>query len=98
MTSLPERRPIAHRVWRRMAVAEKVIDRLGLDRLALARLNQGTALAEIMRNCIDCSSIDRCRSWLEVETDADDLPPQTCPNRHLFEACLAVGDPTSETS
>lgn len=95
MTSHPERRPIAHRVWRRMAVAEKVIDRLGLDRLALARLENGSALAEVMRNCIDCSSVDQCRAWLAA--DANAVPPPNCPNRHLFEACLNAGDPTSES-
>ena len=86
MPQQPDRRPLAHRVWRRMDLAERVMDRMGIDRTALARTDNGATITQVMLNCIHCQGVEQCREWLNT-SQVDCAPPPHCPNRSLFAKC-----------
>jgi hypothetical protein len=75
------------RVERQAVRMHQMMDRLGVDARALARLRDGEAYAEARARCLFCEHADTCLSWL-----ARDQPPETaagvCPNVPLFEGCM----------
>lgn len=79
--------PMYRRVERQAVRMHEMMDRLGVDALAFARLRQGEVYAEARARCTFCSNADTCLAWL-----ASDPPKGTsasfCPNMPLFESCL----------
>jgi hypothetical protein len=75
-----------HRRVERQAVRmHEIMERLGVDPVALARLQQGQCYAEARARCLFCKSADTCLRWLESEATSPDVP-DFCPNLPLFEA------------
>lgn len=76
--------PMYRRVEHQAVRLHHMMDRLGVDPLAFARLRQGEAYAEARRRCLFCTAADECLRWLEHEGRPDDTP-DFCPNLKLFE-------------
>lgn len=78
--------PMYRRVERQAVRMHEMMDRLGVDPMAFARLRQGEAYAEARTNCLFCLNADACLRWLENETAPQEA--QTfCSNFGLFETC-----------
>jgi hypothetical protein len=76
--------PMYRRVEHQAVRIHRMMDRLGVDPLAFARLQQGEAYAEARRRCLFCVAADECLRWLEREVRPGDTP-DFCPNLKLFE-------------
>lgn len=64
----------------------EMMDRLGVDAVAAARHQRGTAFAEARMACIVCRSAGECRRWLDSEPGAPE-PSDFCANMAFFRAC-----------
>ena len=74
------------RVEHQASRMDEMMDRLGVDPIALIRLRQGEAYAEARTQCLFCTASGTCRRWLE-EPMQPDAPPDFCPNLPIFQAC-----------
>ena len=85
--------PMYRRVEQRAVRMHVMMNRLGIDARAFARLRQGEAYAEARSRCLFCHHGDTCLAWL-----ASDAPRETaagfCPNVPLFESCLRTSRET----
>lgn len=82
-----ERRwPQSDRVWQQFALMDLVMARLDVDPALAARRSGGAALAEARNTCLSCPLHQRCRRWLEVGGDVDELAV-FCPNVGFFQQC-----------
>jgi len=82
-----------HRRVERQAVRmHEVMERLGVDPVALARSQQGDAYAEARARCLFCKSADVCLRWLESHEQPPQQKPDFCPNLPLFEACTGPAE------
>lgn len=71
---------------RRMAQSErmfKMIDRLGVDGVALAEDRPGQDLRSAESECQKCMQVGKCEAWLAGEKP-DAEPYVFCPNGALF--------------
>lgn len=78
--------PIFRQVEARARRLNTMMLRLGVDRLALARLRRGEAYAEARTICLNCADSDRCLAWLALPT-ATAGRPDFCPNLAVLERC-----------
>lgn len=78
--------PMYRRVERQAVRMHEMMDRLGIDPLDFARLQQGEIYAEARARCLFCAAADECLRWLESASPAEETPA-FCPNRQLFDAC-----------
>lgn len=78
--------PMYRRVERQAVRMHEMMDRLGVDPIAFARLRQGETYAEARANCLFCVNADACLRWLENETIPQEAPT-FCANFKLFETC-----------
>lgn len=73
--------PVFRRVLDRADLMDRVMARVGTDRLQAMRDRQGMTWYEARTRCIACSADGRCRAWLDEEPSDDaSLPPAFCPN------------------
>ena len=72
------------RVERRARRMHELLDRVGADRAALARIRGGDAYMEARRRCLLCGTSDKCLRWLDQPRSQ--RRPEFCPNLTLFEA------------
>jgi hypothetical protein len=75
--------PMTRRVERQATRMHEIMERLQVDVLALARLEEGRVYAQARARCISCGTADRCLRWLDGNPTAD--RPVFCPNLRLFE-------------
>jgi hypothetical protein len=80
-------RPMLERVLRQAELMDRMTERLGMDRAALARIDQGMAWYEARSRCIACCRETVCRQWLETAR-APAAPPDFCANAGFFRATL----------
>ena len=81
-------RPMLDRVLSQAELMDRMIESVGVDPMALARLDRGMAWYEGRTRCIDCRHERQCRDWVEQQA-ALATPPDFCANAALFRACLA---------
>jgi uncharacterized protein DUF6455 len=81
-------RPMLDRVLSQAELMDRMIDHVGVDPMALARLDRGMAWYEGRTRCIDCHHERQCRDWLGQHAAAA-TPPDFCVNAELFRACLS---------
>jgi hypothetical protein len=75
------------RVLRQAERMDRMMERLGVDRAALARIDRGMAWYEARSRCIACCRETACRQWLETAR-APAAPPDFCANAGLFRSIL----------
>lgn len=78
--------PMYRRVERQATRMHEMMERLGVDALALARLRKGEAYAEARKGCLFCPTTEECFAWLDA-TGEPEQGPDFCPNRKLLLSC-----------
>lgn len=76
--------PIYRQVERQARRMHDMMDRLDVDAVKLARMDEGRAYAQARTRCFNCRETDKCLEWL----DAAETPkerPDFCPNLRLFD-------------
>ena len=73
--------PVFRRVLDRADLMDRVMARVGTDRLHAMRADEGVAWYEARSRCIACTADNRCRTWLDAQPDSSgNSPPPFCPN------------------
>jgi hypothetical protein len=75
---------MTRRVERQARRMHDMLDRLNVDKAALARARQGQEYAEARTRCLTCGTSDKCLRWLDKPPSSGDTPA-FCPNLRLFE-------------
>ena len=78
--------PMFCRVERQASRMHEMMERLGVDPAALARLRSGDAYAEARSRCLFCGTSDTCLRWLDQPARSGERP-RFCPSLPLFDAC-----------
>ena len=78
---------ICRQVERQAQLMGEMMERLGVDPLAAARRQHGTAFVQARTTCLLCRSSSDCRRWIEGAPEAEH-PSRFCPNMPFFESCL----------
>lgn len=60
-----------------------MIDRLGVDRVKVAKADGGMVIATAMQNCQDCKTVDECMAWL-ADAATSEPAENFCPNAETF--------------
>jgi hypothetical protein len=89
MSDLLFSRPMLRRILSQAELMDRMLQRLGVDEAALARLDGGMGLYEARTRCLACRRERECRAWLEGETTPAD-PSEFCPNAAFFGRCRQV--------
>ncbi len=79
--------PMFRHVERRASRMHEMMERLGVDGVALARHRDGDSYAEARNTCLNCQSGEPCIRWL----DRPQIPgekPQFCPGLANFETFI----------
>ncbi len=71
------------RVARQARLMDRMMARLAVDQIALARHERGRTFAAARRRCIPCPHTTRCAEWLDGAPDAGAVP-EFCRNGALF--------------
>ena len=79
-------RPMLDRIFRKAELMDRVMERVGVDLPAAARLERGMAWYEARTRCIACCDERQCQAWLACSKPATTLPP-SCPNGDFFHRC-----------
>jgi hypothetical protein len=74
----------AARLDRRAALMKAMVDRLGLDVMAVAQGGDGAVLRRAMHNCAACGATAECGAWLRSGGTSGDRY-RFCPNADLFD-------------
>ena len=81
-------RPMLNRVFCQAERMDRMMDRVGVDPAAAARVDRGMALYEARTRCIACCNERQCRDWLaRSEPVASSEPPEFCHNAEFFRRC-----------
>ena len=81
-------RPMLNRVIRQAELMDRMMERVGVDPAAAARIDRGMASYEARTRCIACCSERQCRDWLaRSDAEASSEPPQFCHNAKFFRRC-----------
>lgn len=80
--------PMFERVWKQEEVMHEMMVKLGVDPVAVARLNGGDLYSQLQTTCVDCVHADICRAWLRT-SGAAPIPSEFCGNYETFVACRA---------
>jgi Family of unknown function (DUF6455) len=86
MSDLCYDRPMLNRIFRQAELMDRVMERVGVDPSAAARLDRGMAWYEARTRCIACCDERQCRTWLECSNPPTALPP-SCSNGAFFRRC-----------
>jgi len=76
---------------RRASRMREVIERLGVDRSALAREGGGSDLLRAQEKCQVCPCVAECLMWVDGRATAETAPAFCC-NLALFERCRGRHD------
>jgi hypothetical protein len=86
-------RPMLERVFRQVALMDRMMERLGVERIKAARDEGGTAWYEARTKCIGCCSERQCGDWLARDATASTSePPIFCHNADFFTRCRRRAD------
>jgi len=78
-----QRQAMLEKVLRRMLLASRMSERLGLARPATPLMR--AVMREAALGCLDCAEWRRCRQWLDGRLPEEDYR-DFCPNEGLFGA------------
>jgi hypothetical protein len=79
-----------NRVLQQAELMDRMIERLGIDPVVAARLENGMAWYEARSQCIACHSERQCQEWLKrAPTEPSIEPPDFCHNTAFFRSCPA---------
>ena len=85
MSDHSHRRPMLDRVFRHAELMDRMMERVGIDAAAAARLGMGTAFYKARTRCIGCCRERQCRDWLaRSEFGAPGEPPEFCSDAEFF--------------
>ena len=80
--------PMLERVFRQAELMDRMMERVGVNPVAAARLDRGMAWYEARTKCIACHSERQCRAWIErSQADPSSEPPEFCQNAEFFRSC-----------
>jgi hypothetical protein len=77
--------PMTRHVERRASRLNEMIERINVNPLELARLDQGQAYIEAFKICIECHHAPSCLRWLESEPQSGEKA-DFCPNYPLLDS------------
>jgi hypothetical protein len=80
--------PMLKEVLRSQKLMDDMMERCGVDTLALIRSDEGRSFAEARAECRWCLSARTCGEWLLALGGELASPPDFCPNASLFRVCL----------
>ena len=81
-------RPMLNRVLHQAELMDRMIERLGVNPAAAARLEKGMAWYEARSQCIACHNEGKCQEWLKrAPVEPSDEPPGFCANFAFFRRC-----------
>ena len=81
-------RPMLNRVLQQAELMDRMMERLRIDPVVAARLENGMAWYEARSQCIDCHSEHQCQQWLKrAPTEPSIRPPDFCQNTAFFRSC-----------
>ena len=81
-------RPMSNRVLHQAELMDRMMERLGVDLAAAARLENGMAWYEARSQCIACHSERQCEEWLKRAPAEPSIgPPNFCHNVAFFRRC-----------
>jgi Family of unknown function (DUF6455) len=79
------RPPDVGRVIRHAELMDRMMERVGIDATAAARLDKGMALSRARSKCLGCCRERQCGDWLaQSEIDASREPPEFCSDAEFF--------------
>jgi hypothetical protein len=77
-----------NRVLQQAELMDRMLERLGVDLVAAARLEKGMAWYEARSQCIACHSESKCQEWLKRAAVQPIMgPPDFCHNAAFFRRC-----------
>ena len=82
-------RPMLDRVLRQSELMDRMIEHMGVDPAAAARLDGGTAWYEARTRCIACHAERQCEAWL-ARTPRGAQAPAFCHNARFFGRCFGA--------
>ena len=83
-------RPMLNRVLQQAELMDRMMERLRIDPVVAARLENGMAWYEARSQCIACHSERQCQEWLKrAPTEPSIEPPDFCLNTEFFRSCPA---------
>ena len=83
-------RPMLNRVLQQAELMDRMMERLRIDPVVAARLENGMAWYEARSQCIACHSERQCQEWLKrAPTEPSIEPPDFCHNTSFFRGCPA---------
>jgi hypothetical protein len=78
-------RSMFDRVFRQAELMDRMMERVGVNAAAAARIDKGMAWYEARTKCIACCSDRQCRDWLaRSEAQALSEAPKFCHNAEFF--------------
>jgi hypothetical protein len=94
MTDFCYSRPMLNRVLRQAELMDRMMERLGVDPAAAARLENGMAWYEARSQCIACHNERNCQEWLKLAPPKpSNGPPDFCGNSAFFRRCKLSAAP-----
>lgn len=75
--------------FHRKVLMEDMMETVGVDILDVVDLDGGQSYLRARANCHSCTCKLTCRMWLAEQ--ADDTPPEFCPNAGLFQMVKSCG-------
>jgi hypothetical protein len=81
-------RPVLNRILQHAELMDRMMERVGIDRAAAIRLENGMAWYDARTRCIACHSGQQCQYWLErAAVEPCVGPPDFCLNSAFFRRC-----------
>jgi hypothetical protein len=69
----------------------EMMQRCGVDPVALARQQAGLTMMSVARACMRCRHGEACRLWLDAaDRQGVSRPPDFCPNAERFRTVLTA--------
>jgi Family of unknown function (DUF6455) len=81
-------RPMLNRILQQAELMDFMMERLGIDPVVAARLENGMAWYDARSQCIACHSERQCQEWVKrAPTEPSIGPPDFCHNTAFFRCC-----------
>lgn len=89
---MPDHRPMLRKVCERIELFDRMLQRIGVPLVVVARLDQAQALHTTRAKCIECVHATKCREWLSRPLPEQSPPPPAfCPSGAFFRRLRGVG-------
>jgi hypothetical protein len=83
--------PMLDQVLDHAELMDRMMERVGVDQVAVARLDQGMAFYEARTRCLSCPHEAACRGWL-ANAEVPAAAPEFCANAEFFSSDLTGED------